>query len=472
MRDAETTGRGKQRLAARGRRRGPLLVSATLAALLAVGPRARAQEITRGPHLQQPTTRSVVLVWDQDIASAPTVRFGRGGQLDQSVAALQSATHHEVVLDGLEPNETYDYGVFDGDRPLSQSLSFPTAVEPGTPFRFVALGDTRSDDAAHEKVIDQMATEPGVRFMAHTGDMVSSGELDDLWGTFFRIEQPVIGAIPLYPVIGNHEVDDGKADRYIANFALPRNGADPEAYYSFDYGNAHFVVLDSHVNADEWPVCLSRDKIYDGCFKQEQLAWLTSDLDASYRNPAVRHTVVLIHIGPYSSKEYRGGSAQMRELLPLLASRGVTLIVSGHDHYYERGEAGNGIPYIITGGGGAPLYELLAPSSDPHTVRFNASVHHYAVFDVEGDQMRVAVKDDTGKVIDTATFAATTHKGKQPQEGPRDGGCSAARANSAKPIAMWFLFGALIVIRCRRRMAAPRSTRQQDKMRDTPSIAR
>lgn len=397
-----------------------------MTSLLGLLPRdAHAQKITRGPYLQWVTSSSIFVVWDQDKASQPEVRYGLSKSYTAKVTSSAKGTHHEVKISGLVHNSTYHYAVYQGAAKLSADLTLPTAVKAGTPFRFVVLGDTRTNKKAHTDVVTAIALEKKVRFYLNTGDLVSSGELQSEWDTFFSIEKLLLGHVPLFPVIGNHDEKDGKAPLYKKLFVLPNNSPDPEEYYSFDYGNVHFLVLDGHVNVDEWYLCALKLKFYDGCFNDKQDKWLKADLKAAAARKGIDHIFVMVHMGPYSSKPGRMGYAQMRDLMPTFKSRGVTMVISGHDHYYEHGVSNNGIPYVISGGGGAPLYSIGAPSLlFPHKVIYNKSGYHYLLIDVNGKYVHVRTMSPKGVKMEEFYF------NKPPIPPPKDAGVDSAAADA------------------------------------------
>jgi MYXO-CTERM domain-containing protein len=398
------------------------LAAFTLLFFISVSP-AAAQKITRGPYLQWATKGSIWVVWDQDVATAAEVHYGPTAAMSLTQKSKISSTHHEVELSGLQAGATYHYAIYSGGAKRSADLTLPAPVAKGAPFRFLAFGDTRSDHAAHQKLIYSMALEPGVRFYVNTGDLVASGDQQTQWNTFFTVEKPMASLKPLFPVIGNHDEEDGDATLFYNHFVTNPGIGVPEAYYSWDYGNSHFIVLDGFVYVDKWYVCALAGKLYD-CFKPAQLNWLKQDLQAASADPAIEHIFIFIHEGPYSSKPGRSGSEQMRALLPLFKASGVSLIISGHDHYYERGVSGNNIPYMITGGGGAPLYATGAPSPAPHTVAVNAVKYHYAVIDVQGPQIKVLVKTPDGKQLDQYTLGSPP-----PPPPPTDAGLPAVDAS-------------------------------------------
>jgi hypothetical protein len=264
-------------------------------------------------------------------------------------------------------------------------------------------------------------------FALHTGDLVADGEEPEQWDTFFDIEQPLLERIPIYPTVGNHDEYEGDAQLFRETFALPNN----ELYYSFDWGGAHFTVLDSHVHTEL--LCEQDDNWIAGCFDEEQLAWLEEDLATACAREETEMIFVAVHDGPYSSKDSRDGNEQMRVLMPLFAEYGVTAVFSGHDHYYERGLSDHGIPYIVSAGAGASLYEIGEPNDAPHTVLFNESVHHWVKVSVIGDKVKLATRTPEGTLIDAATFRA--HVACEPVEvdpTPTDPEPGCACASSAR----------------------------------------
>ena len=378
-----------------------ILSVVSVLALLTVD--AGAVDLVRGPYVQSVTDSAIVVVWDQDVSAPGEVHYGFGGAIGE-VATSGSGTHHEVRLEGLLADTAYSYAVFDTDGPLSEEYTFRTAPLGVAEFRFVVYGDTRSDHAAHQAVVDAIDDEPDVALLVNTGDMVSDGEVEEQWDIFFEVEHDLVASVPVYGVIGNHEEHDGDVSHFLDSFVLPRNSPEPEHYYSFDFSNAHFVVLDGHVQVDAWYLCAARSLFMDGCFNAEQVAWLEDDLTRASQREDIDHIFVFTHAGPYSSKEGRSGNAHMRLLQDIFLNTGVTAIISGHDHYYEHGLTGVGIHYMISGGGGAPLYDLSSASWDPHEVYANESIHHYIVLDVRGPVVEVRTQTPDGRVLEEFTI--------------------------------------------------------------------
>jgi hypothetical protein len=216
---------------------------------------------------------------------------------------------------------------------------------------------------------------------------------------------------------GNHE---GLAVNYVAQFAFPQEVspdelAQGEEWYSFDYGNAHFVVLNDSV-ADSSVIAGS------------QATWLRADLAAVDRS-VTPWIIVSHHRSFYTCRSTHSPATNLRTAWqPIFDEFAVDFVVNGHNHVYERslpirglleGEgqlaaAGpNGIPtheagrpsgtiYLVSGGAGAPLYDVS--DECPTTFVANA-VHHYLLFEFEGTTVNFrALNPLTETVLDSFTY--------------------------------------------------------------------
>ena len=372
-----------------------------LAASLAFIGRARAFELEKGPYLQQITRSSVYVVWETRNAAAGHVRYGLDPELAQRSPQSPADRHHELRLEGLSSGRSYYYALYEGQEARSEVYAFRTDAGPDMPFRFVLFGDNRAGDIAHQDVVDAILSEPGIAFVLNSGDMVSDGEVEEQWVRFFEIE--LMARLTVFAAIGNHEEHDGEVSIWERLFVNPTEASGTEHYYSFTYGNSRFVVLDGHVEVEPWYLCLLQLKPFDDCFNARQEGFVDQALGAASVDPHIEHTFVLTHVGPYSAKSSRTGSAQMRWHLPAFLEHGVDMVLSGHDHYYEHGISGNGIHYVISGGGGAPLYEVSPAFWNlfiPHQSIYAESLYHYVVVEVSADRIQVTTKSPEGEVIE------------------------------------------------------------------------
>lgn len=360
-------------------------------------------QISMGPYLQDVQEHGIIVVFEGEGFNAPLVRFGQEA-LDEYVQACTCAgVHCSCTLSDLAPDTGYVYEVRDNGLSLSATGSFRTAPDWARPFRFVVHGDNRSDHASHSIVMQNLLMEE-FEFVMNTGDMVGSGEIESEWSDFFEIEAPIVLHKPLYSAVGNHEEDEGEVPivERIFHWPYEQSNSTSETYYSFTYSNSHFIVLDNFVKVHPWWECLIMGKLYENCLSAEQETWVKIDLAQAAGDPAIEHIFVFMHEGPYSSKEGRTGSAAIRELLPVFAQSKVKVVFSGHDHYFEHGVSGNGIDYVISGGGGAPLYGLKETFMNqlyPHQVLNNKSAHSYQVVFVEGTYLAVTTYNVDEQIV-------------------------------------------------------------------------
>jgi 3',5'-cyclic AMP phosphodiesterase CpdA len=214
---------------------------------------------------------------------------------------------------------------------------------------FAVAGDSRDGPKVYRRVL-AAAMADGSAFLAHTGDLVNEGT-DAEWQRFQQIMEGF--ALPFCPVPGNHDGLDGKLDGYLAY-----SGA-PASHYSFDLGDVHFAMADSH----------------NGGIGAHGLTWLREDLSASTQ--ALK--MVFLHHPPFDPDGTDHIMAYGNEgFMDLMVEQEVDYVFAGHIHAYACEER-EGVTYVITGGAGAPLYRSEHP----------AAFHHY---------LRVAVHDGDVKV--------------------------------------------------------------------------
>ena len=160
-----------------------------------------------------------------------------------------------VTLKNLAPSTLYHYRVV-SDSSSSGDNTFHTAVEPFEPFTLVAYGDTRTNIHDHRSVVNRII-EHSPNLILDTGDLVTDGRIFLLWDAFFLVIKNLARNAPYYTVLGNHE---SNAQHYYNLFHLPKGGGkEGEQWYSFDYGNVHFVCMDSNVRHSQEQLVLQRD---------------------------------------------------------------------------------------------------------------------------------------------------------------------------------------------------------------------
>jgi predicted phosphodiesterase len=212
---------------------------------------------------------------------------------------------------------------------------------------------------------------------------------NDWLDNFFPNGHQLMSRVPLYPVLGNHEQDSPYYYQYIV---APK----PEYYYTFNYGNAQFFMIDTN-----------RD-VAEGSEQYEWLEWELAKSTATWK-------IAIHHHPPYSSDSDDHGDAfkslstlgtKARNLVPLYEQYGLDFCLFGHTHLYERSwpikenriNMKEGVVYINSGGAGGGL-ENFTPTRNWFTLELQ-SVHHYCTFSVYDKHLVFKAIDHEGKLLD------------------------------------------------------------------------
>jgi 3',5'-cyclic AMP phosphodiesterase CpdA len=238
----------------------------------------------------------------------------------------------------------------------------------------VVYGDSRTGHNVHKRLMEGMAAiEPVAVF--HTGDLVKNGRKAANWVTFNNIVSRLPSTTSIYPALGNHEYG---SKLYFDNFELPGN----ERWYSVDdISGFNFVVLDTGSNL---------------AAGSTQLQWLQSELSSSVSS--TDYTVVMFHYPLFTTGKHGPDEKGIAgDLVPLFEQYGVDAVFNGHDHNYERFTV-NGIRYIVTGGGGAPLRSQDGTSE--FSELFVKAYHFCVLFFDDEHNLTVEVWSDKAKLVD------------------------------------------------------------------------
>ncbi len=314
-----------------------------LAAALALGLTLSAATLTRGPYLQSQTPQSVTLRWRSDVATDSVVRYGASvGSLTSTASVAGSRTEHAVTVTGLSPDQQYFYSVGSTTETLAGDDAnhfFATAPTTGVVknTRIWVLGDSGTANANAASVRDGYVGYTGARgqeMIIMLGDNAyPDGTDSEYQAAVFDMYPNTLRNTVLWSTLGNHDghTADSASESgpYYDIFDFPRNGeaggvpSGTEAYYSFDYGNIHFVCLESY----------ETDRSTSGAM----LTWLETDLQAN----TLPWVVAFWHHPPYTKGSHdsdtEGRLMDMRQnALPILEQYGVDLVLGGHSHSYER----------------------------------------------------------------------------------------------------------------------------------------
>ncbi|MCE5306607.1 MAG: metallophosphoesterase [Acidobacteriales bacterium] len=332
-----------------------------------------AEKVVGGPFVVNVEPRAATVAW---IVETSEVKLGPApGNWTMHTASLRS---EKVAFTGLEPGKTYHYHVA-AAGPAGKG-SFKTPPVAAAPFQFVVFGDTRTRHEMHKKLIAAVAP-LNPDFAIHTGDLVANGSDTSQWPAFFSIERELLSKTAFFPVIGNHERNNRQFYEFF-DLSYP--------YYTFNWGSAHFIVL----NTDVGNIAVS-EMARDG-FWAEQMRWLEADLE---KNAKADFIFVVCHHPPFTAMSKRQKHDERMEMMvELLEKYKVTAMFNGHDHNYQH-HLKNGVHYIVTGGGGAPLYPVDA--SIPGVTQKVVSTEHFVTVKIEGKTARAEAIGLDGRILDT-----------------------------------------------------------------------
>lgn len=255
---------------------------------------------------------------------------------------------------------------------------------------FAAVGDTgtggRNQMDVARAMVEAYEREP-YGLVIHVGDVSYYGSILDRWEeVWLEPYGPLLDAGVRFEVaLGNHELEEERSEaaqqwlqERIERFGLP------QTYRTVQYGPVDFFFVDTS------------SPLIRGVGAAEQLAWLEEELAAS----TARWQVAVMHHAPYSSSTKRGSDLAIREALePLFVRYGVDLVLSGHDHVYERTTPQQGVTYIVTGAG-AKLSEV--GSSD--FTAFSARTLEFMMIEADMESMNISALNTAGEVFDHVTL--------------------------------------------------------------------
>ncbi|WP_338842193.1 metallophosphoesterase family protein [Paenibacillus glucanolyticus] len=383
--------------------------------------------IVKGPYLQNPAEHCITVMWETslpassrvDVLLAERIHSGYQGNYklpDKPFGTFTVGSEsriHQITVEGLEPGTIYYYKIHSRNESgeiESKLYMFKTAAGRGVPFSFTVTSETggysgfdATDGLINQRIFSQMKQyRPDIALFV--GDVVNDGKNDEDWNTyFFGPGRDFFVDTPFYSCLGNHE---DNASWYYDLFAFP----EPRNYYSFNYGDVHFVCLDSTdlINEKDYPY--SSGVMGPG---NPQYDFLVRDLESS----SARWNIVFFHYPPYVSGGYQVEA--LRQLCPVFEEYGVDLVMNSHTIVYERShplrdgiiDYDHGIVYIVAGGAGA-MPDWLLPKREWHTSQ-SLAVPHFLQVVVTTDRLELRAVDDQGWLFDQLQIRKNT-------EGRRD----------------------------------------------------
>lgn len=355
--------------------------------------------IYEGPMVQMAGEREVTLVWymTRPVGDGLSVRIG--GDDGPSFAVESTKRRCRALLSDLQPAQSYPYRISLGRRTLAQE-ELRTNKLPGEPFTFIVFGDSGKGTKEQYLLAARMpATDPD--FVLHTGDVIyPGGERHHYRNRLFRPYRDLLARVSFWPSIGNHDIFEPiDQSPYFDVFELPENGPPdlaPERNYWFDYASARVVVIDTEL---------------DETTLGDQVApWLHEVMTETN----VLWKFVVLHRPPYTAGSHAPSEAVQNTLVPVFEETGVDVVFNGHDHLYERthpvrngelAEDGNGVVYVVSGAGGARLYEALPiDQRPPYLAALYNETHSFTKVSISGNQLTLEQIALSGETVDRWTF--------------------------------------------------------------------
>jgi predicted phosphodiesterase len=307
---------------------------------------------------------------------------------------------HEIYFSDLTAGERYTWRV---DRGGGERVEGSFRVPPikGQPFRIGWLSDTMYPH--HEKTVSVL-TKQNPDLVWHGGDIQYQTNFLDTWEGVFQVFAPLLRQAPMHFCVGNHEYE--LLNEYDVFFVRllglhGEGGAKAPDYHGFTYGGVRFLSVNSERDLENE--------------ESAQMLWLKDELMRVEQSPDLAYAVVAFH-RPYYTFGRHQPPQRLRGLLhPLLKQYNVPLVMTGHNHAYERFEA-DGIVYIVDGAGGAVKYNpdarlLEFQEKHPEEIplrKFRNEEFGCTLLDFAADgKIKLTHVDITEKEIDTVTITPT-----------------------------------------------------------------
>ncbi|MCD6067390.1 MAG: metallophosphoesterase [Bacteroidetes bacterium] len=305
--------------------------------------------LERGPYLNQASPSSIIVKWKTTQATDTKLSYGSSpSALTQTITVANSSTDHEVHITGLQPFTQYYYSISCSGNSLTTpaaDLYFRTMPNYGQrgDYRFWVTGDAGAGSTGQRDVRTAFDNYNAGRVLdgwLWLGDNAyEGGSQSEYQSNVFsnNTYENNLKNTAVWPAAGNHDYNNhipfSPSPAYFDIFSLPSNGecggvaSGSEQYYSYNYGNIHFIVLESFdvSRASNGPMA----------------TWLQSDLAANTQE----WTIAYWHHPPYTKGSHDSDNPtfidyelpELRQnIIPILENYGVDLILNGHSHVYER----------------------------------------------------------------------------------------------------------------------------------------
>lgn len=335
------------------------------------------------------------------------------------LVAGENVAVYSAEVTGLKPGTRYRYRIGNGQE-WTEMHAFQTAADDVKQFKFLVFGDSQSSlyDTWRTTLQHAFRMHSDAAFFTNVGDLVNVGTDYAEWQKWFAAVKGVAEILPVMPLTGNHEMytERWKVNAppilFTTQFQLPRNGPVDleEQVYSYDYGNVHFVILNSQEReeAEFVPDMLNKQQV-----------WLEQDLSQTDK----LWKIVFVHRPPYHTKSAKPNESIRQAFVPLFDKYQVDVVFAGHEHVYARtypmyndqiadGTA-KGTVYITTGRSGEKVYQDSVANEWDEAFYHPIDQPNYLTVEVRGHRLTVKAWKQDGTLIDewTATKSVPVRLG-------------------------------------------------------------
>lgn len=323
----------------------------------------------------KPTTSGVTANSSRVMRTEPGVDLGVIGIISYTFPV----NRHTVQVTGLKPGTKYAYRVGDASRGWWSAVGTFETADRSDSFTFFHMSDSQGGIERHYDAWGQVVDAafdlyPQAKFILHTGDVVDSGKNFKQWNWAFNSASDSLLNTVMMPTTGNHETNGEHAT--VDNFLLtncPEQDTTEGVYYSFDYNNAHFMVLNTN------------DLNSDNTLGTKQTEWLKADAAASDK----QWKIVALHKAIYSNGSHYDDddvTALRKQLSVLMPELGIDVVLQGHDHVYLRTSAmkDNAVCEVTTKAvkhNGASYNAMVEPQGTVYAIDGCAGVKYYQTKD-------------------------------------------------------------------------------------------
>ncbi len=327
---------------------------------------------------------TITVSWERDAPGRGTVDYGPTTNYGSSASDCGCSRRHAITLRGLVPGAAYHYQVVSGDGYATADRTFRAGCATTGMLALVVHGDLQGGctvSAAEGVAAAICRAQPDLVITG--GDMADDQFLPgwSTWASYFQITSNEFAQTVFMPAPGNHDDVSSDGATYFEVFSLPPRPC-RERYYSYDVGPTHFMSLNSEID------------IYS------QTNWIQRDLQAAANNTNTSWIVAHYHRPAWTGGDHAPDYEIRAVWCPLFTRYGMDFVFNGHNHCYERTTPIDGVVYVVTGGGGATLYDSTAK---PY-IAIATTCYHHVELDMFPDHVNYRAIRSDDREFDTVVY--------------------------------------------------------------------